>query len=64
LLFTGESIDTQKDLRIGFANRIIAHANFMGELAHRLKDGPLQAIEATILLPAASWKVLSGMCAL
>ena len=50
LLFTGDTIDAQECWRIGLANRVIAHDNLMAEayrLAHRLKDGPLEAIGVT-----------------
>jgi len=50
LLFTGDTIDAQECLRIGLANRVIAHDKLMDEaygLARRLKDGPLNAIGVT-----------------
>ena len=50
LLFTGDTIDAQECLRIGLANRVIAHDKLMDEtygLARRLKDGPLKAIGVT-----------------
>ena len=50
LLFTGDTIDAQECLRIGLANRVIAHDKLLDEtydLARRLKDGPLKAIGVT-----------------
>ena len=50
LLFTGDTIDAQECLRIGLANRVIAHDKLLYEtydLARRLKDGPLKAIGVT-----------------
>ena len=50
LLFTGDTIDARECWRIGLANRVIAHDNLLAEayrLAHRVKDGPLEAIGVT-----------------
>ena len=50
LLFLGDTIDAQEAYRIGLANRVIEHEELLHqaqELAHRLKQGPLQATGVT-----------------
>ena len=50
LLFTGDVIDAAQCLRIGLANRVVAHDKLVEEtynLARALRDGPLQALGVT-----------------
>jgi enoyl-CoA hydratase/carnithine racemase len=50
MLFTGDVIDASECLRIGLANRVLAHDQLMDEtynLARTLRDGPLQALGVT-----------------
>jgi enoyl-CoA hydratase/carnithine racemase len=50
LLFTGAVIDAEECLRIGLANRVLTHVEFMSgayELARQLRDGPLEALAVT-----------------
>jgi len=50
LLFLGESIDAQEALRIGLANRVVAHDKLLEEaygLAHKFSAGPLYGIGVT-----------------
>src|SRR5256885_2147167 len=50
LLMTGDFIDAQTALRIGLYNRVVAHANVMGEargFAERVARGPSVALRIT-----------------
>src|SRR5213594_3856553 len=50
LLMTGDFIDAQTALRIGLYNRVVAHANVMGEargFAERVASGPSVALGIT-----------------
>jgi len=50
LLFLGDPVDAQEALRIGLANRVVAHESLMEEaykLARRLKEGPHYGLGVT-----------------